>query len=131
MAHELQDVEDHHEGDAARLDVTAQVDGEILDLTGASATWLLIEDEDEIEETITEEHAKLVKSGEEGADEEEIEFTDPPNGELEVAINTDDTAGHVNWAETDEPAEFDHRLRVTDAGDERTTQFTGTFEIYK
>ena len=133
MTHQHEDVEIHHDGDHQIIDVTVEdSDGSLVNLLGASAEWLLFEspvfDADD--------EAVLVKEGEEG-ETDEIEFTAPEDGELEVPIETGDTEGLVDWGEefdedVDDPSvDFHHRLRVTSDDGHRWTVLHGTFTIYR
>lgn len=89
--------ETYHEtlfnGESRTLDVTVTSAGEPMDLSGGSATWVLIDGDGT-------EHLRKENGG-------DITLTDPANGELTVAISTTETSGL-------DPERYQHYLRVTD-----------------
>lgn len=127
-----QDVRGHVEHNAHQIEVTVERDGQPLDLTGASARYVLKESDetDDID-------AILDKTGQQGVTETVIEFTDPINGQLVIHINTNELAGAVDWttATRDESGiyakDFYHRLDITDADGRLVTGFFGSFEVVR
>lgn len=113
MPHQIQDVADHHQGDALDINVSVEnPDGTSKDLTSATAEWLLFENESDLDAD-----ALLTKTTGGGG----ISITDAANGKLTVSIDTNDTSSLVGQKH--------HRLRVTDSDGDRVTVFTGTFTI--
>lgn len=126
--------EDHYnEGDAIRIPfkVTNEHDGTVVDLSRMSAEWRL-------KESLTDADADalVVKSGKQGVDEDQIEFTDPASGELEVIIESDPTGGDTDGVLTNadgtraESQIFDWHFRVFDTAGNRVTSETGDWLIY-
>lgn len=114
MPHNIQDVDDYHEGDALHIHVTVnKKDGTAVDLTSASAEWLL-----KNQASDADADALLTKDTAGGG----IQITDATNGKLTVYIDTGDTTGIGAGG-------YHHRLRVTDADGDRVTVFHGTFSI--
>ena len=134
MARYTQDVTGFVEHNAGRIKTTVRQDGEILDLEGTEAHWLLKESHDEDDDT-----AILEKSGEEDVDEEEIEYVSTSEGKLAVTIDSEELLGTVDWSsdevtenQDDIPAKmYVHRLDVTDSEGRLVTGFFGDFEILK
>lgn len=114
MTHQFQNIQDHHAGDA--LDIICTVEdesGNTIDISSANEIqWVLKNDE-----TDPDTEAVLDKTLTGG----DIAITDGPNGEFTVTINTDETTGNTGT--------LHHRARLTDADGDRSTIFTGTFEI--
>lgn len=126
MTHNEQNVEQHHEGDAAELHITVEDEtGNAMDLTGSQVEWLLMENEADADAD-----ALLTKDGTEGGTTNGVEFTDPVNGQVKVIIDTGDTESLVTWSNyPSNSREYHHRVRVTDTNSNRITGFTGTFEV--
>lgn len=124
MPHNEQPVRGYHEGDALDLITTVTLeDGTVVDLTGASATWRLKED-------IKDREILVEKTGTQGGDESQIEFTQPQDGELTVHLETGDTNGFIGWDDIiGTQREFYHELQVTDSAGKRVKGFHGPFEI--
>lgn len=115
MTHQFQNVEGYHAGDAVDIVCTVEDEnGDIIDITNATEIeWLLKNDE-----TDSDSEAILTKTM---TDTGGIEITDGAAGEFTVHIDTDETTGNTGT--------FHHRARLTDADGDRSTIFTGTFEI--
>lgn len=113
MPHNVQDISNHHQGDALDINVTVEDEsGTAVDLTGASAEWLLKENAGD-----SDTNALLTKSTSGGG----VEITDAANGQLVIHIETGDTGSLTGQKH--------HRLRVTDSSSDRVTVFTGTFTV--
>lgn len=113
MPHQIQDVADHHQGDALDMYVSVEKsNGAAKDISGGSAEWLL---KDNASDADT--NALLTKTTSGGG----ISITDGVVGELTVHIETGDTGSLIGQKH--------HRLRVTDSDGDRVTVFTGTFTI--
>ena len=129
MAHRVFHLRNHHEGNAYAIPTTIQTtDGAPKNLVGAIADYYVKEDRSD-----SDEFAIVHKSGEEGVDEDDIEFTAPGDGELIVFVDTDDTAGEIEWTDLPEGEresfDFWHRLDITDQDGNRVTVFSGDLEV--
>lgn len=115
MTHQFQNIEGYHAGDAVDIVCTVQDEnGDIIDITNATEIeWYLKNDETDadVDAILTK---KLTNTG-------EIEITNGTGGEFTIYIDTDDTTG--------ESGTYHHRARLTDADGDRSTIFTGTFDI--
>ena len=132
MAHATFNIDNHHEGNAFKLPVEVydEATDERLDLTNTEADYYIKETRSD-----PDEEALVHKTGEEGVSEDEIEF-DASDGELTIYIDTDETAGHIDWEQNQRddkrsPESYDlwHRLDITDANGNRVTVFTGHIEL--
>lgn len=127
-----QDIRGHVEHNAHEIEVDVEQDGQTLDLTGASAQYIL-----KASDATDDIDAILNKTGQQGVSENAIEFTDPLNGQLVVHIGTNELSGAVDWttATRNEAGvyakELWHRLDVTDASGRLVTGFFGTFEVVR
>lgn len=127
------DEDRYNEGDAIRIPykVTNEHDGTTIDLTGMSAEWRL-------KESLTDADADalVTKTGEQGVDESQIDFTAPGSGELEVIIESDPTGGDTDGILTDSGGTraqseiFEWHFRVFDSNGNRVTAETGDWEIW-
>lgn len=114
MPHQIQDIDDYHEGDAMHIHVTVtKQDGTAVDLTGATAEWLLKSDARDADS-----EALLTKDTAGGG----VAITDAEAGQLTIYIDTGDTTGFGSGT-------YHHRLRVTDADSDRVTVLHGNFAI--
>ena len=127
-----QDIRGHVEHNAHQIEVDVEQDGQTLDLTGATARYILkaSDETDDID-------AILDKTGQQGVSETAIEFTDPINGQLVININTNELSGAVDWSTASRnesgiyAKELYHRLDVTDTNGRLVTGFFGTFEVVR
>lgn len=129
MAHRTFHLRNHHEGNAFAIPThVIDSDGASKDLIGATATYYIKENPSQ-----PDEEAYVTKEGDEGGIEDEIEFTSPGGGRLTVYVDSEETAGHVDWDSLpeDEQDEYDlwHRLDITDVDGNRVTVFTGRFVV--
>lgn len=123
MAHarfDLTDADAEHVGDTYTIPTTVtDGSGAAKDLTGASATYFVVKSPAAVDAYDDGDRDALVEKTIDGGG---ITLTDAANGELRVRVDTTDTSGLT-------PAEYHHRLRVTDQGGARRTVFHGTLEL--
>jgi hypothetical protein len=126
MTSQNQAIANHYETNAREIYTTVvDDDGTTMDLTGASASYVLKESVE-----TPDSQAAVTKTGTQGGDESQISFPDPANGSLVIHIETGDTTGVVDWStETTAAVDLHHRLDVTDTDGNLVTTFTGSFEL--
>jgi hypothetical protein len=120
----------YYAGDAINIpfSFTDAHDGTVIDLTGMGVEFRLKENL-----TDADADALVEKTGTEGGTTNGVTFTDPVNGEVEININTGDTAAAVDDSSTGtrvESAIWDWHVRVIDTDGAQVTSETGTWEIW-
>lgn len=119
MPHSDVDIDkQYHAGNTQYLRPTVRSqDNRVIDITGASATWVLYDDPDAPFES-----AVVEKSTAGGG----IRLTNPTNGELVIEIEAGDTTG----LGAKDGRLWYHRCDLVDDGGDRATIFHGTLTIY-
>jgi len=119
MPHSHVDIDQqYHAGNTLYLQPTVRSqDNRVIDITGATAIWVLYDDP-----AAPFESAAVEKSTADGG----IRLTNPTNGELEIEIAAGDTTGL--GAEGGQV--WDHRCDLIDDGGDRATIFHGELTIY-
>lgn len=113
MTHNEKNIANYHAGDSLKITVDVEeTNGDPVDLTGASATYLIKEN---MSDPDTDALVELTTSS------GDISIVDATAGRLEVHIPTGETSGMTGQKH--------HRVRITDDSGNRSTVLTGTITI--